>query len=276
MITLKANGAEIPALGLGTYALNGTECVDIVSKALEIGYRHIDTAAFYENEEAIGEAIAASDVSREEIFVTTKVWPTEVRDGAFQSSVEASLNRLGLDRVDLLLVHWPPQNDEIKEWARLLCDASKNGQARYIGVSNFTTKLLDQMVEACDVPLVVNQVENHPYLDQTKIRAACAHHGIALMGYCPLQKGRELFEDPVIEALATKHERQPSQIVLRWHLQHDGAGAIPKTATPERLIENVGVFDFQLSDNDVAQINDLTTKQFRVCDYDFSPEWDAP
>lgn len=276
MITLKANGAEIPALGLGTYALYGSQCVDIVSRAMEIGYRHIDTAAFYENEEAVGEAIAASDVPREEMFITTKVWPTEVREGAFQRSVEASLNRLGLDQVDLLLVHWPPQNDEIGEWARLLCDGSKNGQARHIGVSNFTTKLLDQMVEACDVPLVVNQVENHPYLDQTKIRSACARHGMALMAYCPLQKGRELFEDPVIEALAAKHDRSPSQVVLRWHLQHDGAGAIPKTATPERLIENIGVFNFQLSNEDMAQINGLTAKHFRVCDYDLSPEWDAP
>ena len=276
MITLKANGAEIPALGLGTYALNGAECVDIVSRALKAGYRHIDTAAFYENESEIGEAIAASDVPRDELFVTTKVWPTEVREGAFQKSVEASLGRLGLEQVDLLLIHWPPQNDQVADWARLLCDAAKRGQARHIGVSNFTTALLDQMVDACDVPLVVNQVENHPYLDQSKIRAACARHNMALMAYCPLQKGRELFEDPVIASLAAKYGRNPSQIVLRWHMQHEGAGAIPKTATPKRLIENISIFDFEISDQDMAQIDGLNARHFRVCDYDFSPHWDTP
>ena len=276
MITLNANGAEIPALGLGTYALTGSECTEIVTRALDVGYRHIDTAAFYENEEAIGTALAATDIPRNDIFVTTKVWPTEVHEGAFQRSVEASLTRLGLEQVDLLLVHWPPQNYQVEEWARLICEAAKRGQARHIGVSNFTTSLLDQMVDACDVPLVVNQVENHPYLDQAKVRAACASHGMALMAYCPLQKGRELFEDPVIATLAAKHGRNPSQIVLRWHLQHGGAGAIPKTATPERLIENISVFDFQLSPDDMAQIDGLTSRNLRVCDYDFSPEWDVP
>ena len=276
MKILKANGAEIPALGLGTYALTGSQCVDIVSRALEVGYRHIDTAAFYENEEAIGAALAASDIPREEIFVTTKVWPSEVQKGAFQRSVAASLKHLGLDQVDLLLVHWPPQNDHVDEWARLLCGAAKQGQARHIGVSNFTTGLLDRMVAACDVPLVVNQVENHPYLDQSKIRAACARHGMALMAYCPLQKGKELFEEAVIAGLAEKHSRTPSQIVLRWHLQHDGAGAIPKTATPERLIENISLFDFELSAQEMAQITGLTTRHLRICDYDFSPVWDAP
>ncbi|MEP0942580.1 MAG: aldo/keto reductase [Rhizobiaceae bacterium] len=276
MKTLKANGAEIPALGLGTFGLKGPQCVDIVTKALRAGYRHIDTAAFYENEEPIGAAIAASGIPRDELFITTKVWPSEISQGAFQKSVEASLSRLGLEQVDLLLIHWPPQNDDIAEWARLLCEAARKGQARHIGVSNFTTTLLDKMVEACELPLVVNQVECHPYLDQTKIRAACSRHGMALMAYCPLGKGRELIEEPVITALASEYERSPAQIVLRWHIQHQDAGAIPKTATPERLLGNLDIFDFELSDADMARINTLKENHIRICDYLFSPQWDAP
>jgi diketogulonate reductase-like aldo/keto reductase len=276
MKVLNANGAQIPALGLGTFGLKGGECVEIVSKALEVGYRHIDTAAFYENEQEIGAAIAKSGVPREELFITTKVWPTEISEGSFQRSVEDSLNRLGLDAVDLLLIHWPPQNDDISEWGRLLCDAVRRGQAKHIGVSNFTTTLLDRMIDACELPLVVNQVENHPYLKQDKIRAACARHGTALMAYCPLGKGRELLEDPVIVDLAADYGRSPAQIVLRWHLQQEGAGAIPKTATPVRLMENLDVFDFKLAAEDMTRIDELKQNHRRICDYAFSPNWDAP
>ncbi len=276
MKTLAANGANIPALGLGTFRLQSTECTDIVQKALAAGYRHIDTAAFYENEAEIGAALRLTEISRNEIFLTTKVWPSEVSDGLFQRSVEGSLKRLGLDQVDLLLIHWPPKNANVDEWARLLCDTVRRGWTRHIGVSNFTTGQIDSMIEACDYPIAVNQVENHPYIDQSRIRAKCAQHGIAVMGYCPLGRGQELLNDPVIAGLAAKYYRSPAQIILCWHVQHEGAGAIPKTASADRLVENLQVFDFELSTDDMAAMNALTRRHQRLCDYEFSPIWDQP
>ncbi|NKB51434.1 MAG: aldo/keto reductase [Rhizobiaceae bacterium] len=276
MKILAANGANIPALGLGTFRLQGEECTSIVLKALAAGYRHIDTAAFYENESEIGAALRQSKISRDEIFLTTKVWPSEVADGAFQRSVEGSLQRLGLDQVDLLLIHWPPKNSNVKQWARLLCDTVRNGWTRHIGISNFTTGQIDAMVDACDYPIVVNQVENHPYIDQTKIRAKCAEHGMAIMGYCPLGRGQMLLSDSVIAGLAAEYDKSPAQIILRWHVQHEGAGAIPKTASPDRLVENLQVFDFELSAGDMAAMEALTKRHQRLCDYDFSPQWDQP
>ncbi|MEP1208738.1 MAG: aldo/keto reductase [Rhizobiaceae bacterium] len=276
MKILPANGAQIPALGLGTFRLQGAQCTDIVLQALEVGYRHIDTAAFYENEVEIGAALQQTQVPREEIFLTTKVWPSEISDGAFQASVEASLERLDLDQVDLLLIHWPPKNANTAEWARLLCDAAHRGWTRHIGISNFTTSQIDAMAAACELPLAVNQVENHPYINQSKIRATCARHGIAVMGYCPLGRGQMLLDDATIVSIAKAHDKSPAQIILRWHLQHDGAGAIPKTSSPRRLVENMDIFDFELSVDEMAALEELTLRHQRLCDYDFSPEWDRP
>ena len=276
MKILTANGANIPALGLGTFKLQGAQCTDIVLKALDAGYRHIDTAAFYENETEIGAALHQTDVPRNEIFLTTKVWPSEVSDGPFQASVDASLQRLGMAQVDLLLIHWPPKNADVREWARLLNDAADRGQARHIGVSNFTTGHIDAIVEASDRPIAVNQVENHPYLNQSKVRAACARHGIAVMGYCPLGRGQMLLNDPVIAEIAGEHSKSPAQIILRWHVQHDGAGAIPKTSSPHRLDENLDIFNFELSPSNMASLKQLTLRHQRLCDFEFSPKWDRP
>ena len=275
MKMLNANGANIPALGLGTWQLKGASCAAIVEQAIGVGYRHIDTAIMYDNERSVGQGIRASGVDRSELFVTTKVWPSDLTDGAFQSNVQASLERLGLDHVDLLLIHWPPQNDGVEEWGRLLNSAAESGWARHLGVSNFTTGQLGAIVAASERPIVCNQVENHPYLDQSKVRAACAKHSVALMAYCPLFRGGDLFAEPVITNAAAAHDKSPAQIVLRWHMQFDGAGAIPKTATPARLSENFNVFDFELSADEMAAINRLTTRHERICDYDFSPVWDA-
>ena len=185
MITLNANGANIPAIGLGTYDLRGDTCVEMIQEAINHGYQHIDTAAFYENEDVIGEGIRASGVARDNLFLTTKVWPSEVEEGKFQRSVEASLRRLDQDYVDLLLIHWPPHQVDLRGWAKLLNDAAERGWARNIGVSNFTTTLLDGIVEASDRPIAVNQVENHPYLDQSKVRATCKKHGV---GWWPIAR----------------------------------------------------------------------------------------
>jgi diketogulonate reductase-like aldo/keto reductase len=274
MKILEANGAKIPALGLGTWTLKGDECVDLVGKALEAGYRHIDTAAMYGNESDVYKGISSSKVSREEIFLTSKVWPTDIADGDLQKSVEASLERLNTPYLDLALIHWPSKIVPMAESIKALNDIKSRGLARHIGVSNFTNAMIDEAVTVSEHPLVCNQVENHPLLDQSKMRLTCARHGLALIAYCPLSRGGDLFNEQVIMAAANAHDKTPAQIVLRWHVQHDGAGAIPKTATPARLLENLNIFDFELSLDELASISALTSTNNRICDYDFSPDWD--
>ncbi len=276
MIDVDANGANIPAIGLGTWDLRGDACAQIVERAIAEGYRHIDTAIMYENEAAVARGIRASGIDRDDLFVTTKVWPDEVVDGAFQDAVRGSLDRLQMDSVDLLLVHWPPKGrEDVAEWMRLLNDAAEQGWTQHIGVSNFTTDQLDKAVATSARPLVCNQIESHPYIDQAKARAACERHGMALTAYCPLYRGGDLFDEPAIADAASSHGRSPAQIVLRWHVQSDGI-AIPKTATPNRLAENIAVFDFALSDAEMQAIDALRTAQSRLCDWDGAPRWDVP
>ncbi|MFD0917662.1 aldo/keto reductase [Pseudahrensia aquimaris] len=275
MKILKANGAEIPALGLGTWPMKGEECSSIVEEAIAVGYRHIDTAVMYQNDREVGEGIKASGTDRSELFVTTKVWPTDVVDGTFQNTVRTTLDRLQLDHVDLLLIHWPPKVGAVEQWADLLNEAAANGWTKHIGVSNFTSAQLEAMVKASERPIVCNQFENHPYLDQSILRAACAKHGVALIAYCPLFHGGDLFAEKAVVDAASAHGKSPAQVVLRWHMQFDGAGAIPKTATPSRLPENFDVFNFELSDAEMAAISALSARHERICDFEFSPQWDA-
>lgn len=271
-----ANGANMPVLGFGTWQLRGEHCSAMVARALAEGYRHVDTAIMYQNEEAVGEGMRASGVVRDEVFVTTKVWPDDLREGTFQGAVEGSLRRLGLDRVDLLLIHWPPKGrDDVGEWMRLLNDAAARGLTRHIGVSNFTVAMIDEAAGRSDRPLACNQVELHPYLDQRRVRGACDRHGMALVAYCPLYRGGPLFEEAAITEAAQEHGKSPAQIVLRWHVQNGGI-AIPKTATPERVAENAAILDFALDDAQMAAIDALRSRGHRICDYDFSPAWDAP
>ena len=276
MKILSANGAEIPALGFGTWTMKGAQARDLVAQAIDTGYRHIDTAAMYDNEADVGQGIATSGVSRNDLFLTTKVWPDQVKDGSFQDSVRASLDKLAVDQLDLLLIHWPPKTEGPQAWAALLDEAVENGWTRHVGVSNFTVSQLDAMVEAGTHKIVCNQVENHPYLDQSKIRAACARQGMALIAYCPLYRDGGLFSEPAIVSAADAHGKSSAQIILRWHVQHEGGGAIPKTATPSRLPENINIFDFELSDDEMAAISALGSANNRICDFEFSPEWDAP
>jgi len=272
---LDANGADIPALGLGTWQLRGEACIDMVKTALDTGYRHVDTAVMYENEAEVGAGIKAAGLAREEIFLTTKIWPTDIEEGTFQRTMESSLKRLDVDHVDLLLIHWPPQNSDIAGWAALLNEAAERGWTRNIGVSNFTIPLLDAFVERSERPIACNQVEHHPYIDQSRLKQACKRHGVAMIAYCPLYRGGALFRDEAVVAASQAHGKSPAQIVLRWHMQTENAGAIPKTATPSRLAENLDVFDFQLSDAQMAAIGALKRRNDRICDYEFSPEWDA-
>lgn len=276
MKTLSANGANIPAIGLGTWQLKGESCSHLVSTALQGDYTHVDTAIMYDNESDIGVGIKASGVDRDSIFLTTKVWHDNIVDGRFQNEVENSLRRLNVDYVDLLLIHWPPtDNRDFREWARLLKVAVEKGWARHIGVSNFTIPMIEAMTEFSDRSLACNQVENHPYLDQSHLRATCAKHDIALIAYCPLYRHGGLFDEVAVTNAAENHSKSPAQIVLRWHVQHSGAGAIPKTQTLSRLPENANIFDFELSKDEMSAISALGTHDKRICDFDFSPEWDA-
>jgi len=272
--SVKANGAEIPAIGLGTWTLKGDHCVELVSRAIKTGYRHIDTARFYGNEREVGEGIRESGVAREEIFVTTKVWYTDIAPGDLERSTEESLGDLALDHVDLLLIHWPNPRIEIGDSIRALNSARAAGMARHIGVSNFPTALLSRAIEISESPLVANQVEHHPYLDQTKVHDACQAAGLAMVSFCPLARGGDLFDEPAIREAAGRHGRTPAQIVLRWQVQKPGVVAIPRTRKVERLAENLAVGDFRLDDAEMAAIDALGRRKLRLCNFAFSPEWD--
>ncbi len=274
MNILDANEAKIPAIGFGTWPLKGETCVNMVSEALKSGYRHIDTAAFYDNEVEVGAGIRASGVDRDHVFLTTKVWPTDIADGDLQRSVEASLFRLECEYVDLILIHWPSPTIPLTNSIRALNEVKSRGLTRNIGVSNFTSAMVDEAVSLSRHQLVCNQVENHPYLDQSKMRVTCDRHNMSLIAHCPLGRGGELFQEPAICEAARRLAKSPAQIILRWHVQHEGAGAIPKTATPVRLLENLNVFDFELDAAEMKSISVLGQKNHRICDFDFSPEWD--
>lgn len=273
---LSANGARIPALGLGTWTLEGRACTDLVAHALSLGYRHVDTAAIYGNERAVGEAIRASGLPRREIFLTTKVWWTGLAADALRRSAMESLKRLGLDHVDLLLVHWPSPAIPLAETMAALAAVREEGLARHIGVSNFPSRLLEEAVCLSPAPLVANQVEYHPYLDQTRVHAACRAHGMAMVAYCPLYRGGALLAEPPVVGAAARHGRTPAQVVLRWHVQQEDVAVIPRTRRMERLAENAGIFDFSLDEAEMAAIGRLRSNGRRLCDYGFSPQWDTP
>lgn len=275
MHSVTAHDAAIPAIGLGTWTLKGRECSDLVAEGLRLGYRHIDTAAMYGNERAVGEGFRASGVPRASVFITPKVWWTDLKPSDFRRSIEESLVNLALDHVDLLLIHWPNPKIPLSATIQALNDARRDGLTRHIGVSNFTTTLLAEARQLSPAPLVANQVEYHPYLGQAKLLGACREAGMAMVSYAPLSRGGPLFSEPAIARAARAHDRTPGQIVLRWHVQQANIVAIPRTSRPERLAENLAIFDFRLTDSEMAEISALGAKQRRICDYDFSPRWDA-
>lgn len=275
MHNVNSNGAFIPALGLGTWTLKGEECSALVSHALSIGYRHVDTARRYDNEAAVGAGLRASGIARDELFVTTKVWWTDIAPGDLERSAEASLKDLGLDQVDLLLIHWPNPSIPLEGSIKALNAVKRMGLARHIGVANFPSSLLAKAIALSEAPLVCNQVEYHPYLDQSKLLRLCRENGVALVSYCPLFRDGGLFNEKAVQDAAARHGKTPGQIVLRWHVQQNGVSAIPRTSKAARLAENIDIFDFALADTEMAAISALTSKNKRLCDDDFAPEWDA-
>lgn len=269
--TLDANGAAIPRLGLGTWQLRDEVCERTVAAALRLGYTHVDTAQGYGNEEAVGAGIAASGVPRERLFVTTKVRPDRLGDGDLQRSVEESLQKLGVAQVDLLLLHWPNPAIPLAGSVRALNAVKRDGLVRHIGLSNFTSGLLEEAWRLTREPLVAEQIEYHPYLDQTRMRGALRSHAMALIAYCPIALGK-VVGDPVIEAIAAAHGRTAAQVTLRWLVQQDGIAAIPRTSRVERLSENLAVFDFALDDAEMARMSALARPGSRLVN---EPQWVA-
>ncbi|MET9672116.1 aldo/keto reductase [Streptomyces sp. NPDC006482] len=247
----------MPQLGFGVWQVPDEEAATAVATALEAGYRSIDTAAIYQNERGTGQAVAASGIPREELFVTTKVWNSEQGYDTTMRAFDASLDKLGLDHVDLYLIHWPlPAKDAYVDTYRALEKIHADGRARAIGVSNFLPEHLERLIGETSVVPAVNQIELHPQLQQTASREAHARHGIATEAWSPLGQGKGLLEVPAIVAIARKHGRTPAQVVLRWHLQV-GNVVIPKSVTPSRIRENITVFDFELDPEDLAAITAL-------------------
>lgn len=274
MKIIEARGARIPAIGFGTWTLEGQEATDMVAKAIDTGYRHIDTARMYGNEREVGEGIRRAGIPRDEVFVTTKVWWTDIADGALQRSAEASVEALGLGPVDLLLIHWPNPDIALEDSIDALNETVRMGLTRHIGVANFTSAMLDEAVAVSEAPLVCNQVEYHPFLSQDALLGACRRHGMALVAYSPVGRGGGILAHPLIADLAGRHGRTPAQIVLRWEVQQDIVAAIPRTKTPARLAENLNVFDFELTGEEQSAVTKLTLRRRRLGNPAFAPNWD--
>ena len=266
--------AGIPLVGLGTWDLRGRTCARMVEQALRIGYRHIDTAEMYDNEREVGAGLHAAGVARENIFLTTKVWPSHFAPRELERAAKQSLSRLGLAQVDLLLLHWPNPEIALSDTLGALCNVKRMGLARHIGVSNFTVALIEQAVKLADEPLVCNQIELHPFLDQGRVVAACRSHGMAVVAYSPIARGGAK-NHPVLARIGKAHGKSAVQVSLRFLLQH-GIAVIPRTSRVERLSENLAIFDFELSQMEMAEIAALAGRDGRVVNYSYSgsPQWD--
>jgi len=272
-IVIDAHGARIPALGLGTFTLKDDACVAMVEHAIKAGYRHIDTAQMYDNEAAVGAGVRHGGVKRDEIFVTTKVWWDRAREGDLERSVEESLGRLGFDPVDLVLLHWPNPEVPVKETMRALNRVKRDGLARHIGISNFPTALMNEALAHTQEPLVANQVEYHPYLDQAAVLERARAAGMVLTAYCPVAQGK-VFDEPLLREIGERYDKTPGQVALRWLVQQEGVAAIPRSSKPENVTANLAVFDFALSDDEMAAISGLARPGGRLVKPAFSPDWD--
>lgn len=270
MITKTFSGIEVPALGLGTWRLEGAECKKAVLHALDLGYRHIDTAAAYGNEKEVGKAIRESQISRDEIFLTTKLPWEQLSCKEVLHGFEQSLERLDLPYTDLLLIHWPStQNIPLEETLEAMKVLKADGKARAIGVSNFPPALLKKALDISNI--MCDQVEYHPFLSQQKLLEIAKEHDLMLTAYSPLARG-EVMNDPTIDAIADKHGKSPVQVTLRWLIQQPQVVAIPKAAAPEHRATNFNIFDFELTNEEMSSIFALD-KGKRLINPEFAPEW---
>jgi diketogulonate reductase-like aldo/keto reductase len=271
---VRSGDVLIPALGFGTWQLDDGTAQPLVEQALEIGYRHIDTAQIYRNERDVGAGIAASGIKRDDIFLTTKVWIDHFADGPLQTSVERSLEKLKVDHVDLLLLHWPKPDVPLAETIAALNAVKAKGLTRAIGVSNFPSAVLAEAQKLSKAPLATDQVEYHPYLSQKTLIAAAHAAGTSITAWSPLAQGK-VAEDPVLIAIGQAHGKTPGQVTLRWLIQQ-GVIAIPRTKTPARVVENFDILDFELSDTEMASIFALARPDGRLGNWlDAAYQWDV-
>lgn len=263
---------NIPALGFGTWQIKGPDCVQSVQDALRMGYRHIDTAQIYENEAEVGQGIAESGVSRDELWLTTKVWNSRLYPKGIVTSTEESLRKLKVGHVDLLLVHWPVfKQASLPQILDAFVGLQERGLTRHIGVSNFPSRLLQQAAE--HAPIFANQVEYHPYLDQSAVLEVAREHDILLTAYSPLARG-QLLDDPTLQAIGAKTGHSAAQVALRWLTQQPGVAAIPKASSEKNRRANHAISEFELSAADMAKVHALARPDGRVIDPPFGPDWD--
>lgn len=274
MKTIDLHGAKVPALGFGTWRLSGEACRRAVGEALAAGYRHIDTAAMYGNEDAVGAAIADSGLARGALFVTTKLWMDDLAADRVADAAARSRDRLGLGHVDLLLIHWPSAEVPLSGTLAAMAAVQRAGGARLIGVSNFPAGLLRRAAAESPVPIACDQVEYHPFLGQHAVLAAARRIGAMVTAYCPLARGRVL-DHPVLAEIARRHGKSPTQVALRWLIQQDRVAAVPKATAPERIRANFAIWDFELDATETARIDALAGTRQRFVDPDWSPDWDA-
>lgn len=273
MQEIELQGGKMPSFGFGTWMLNGQECIEAVGTALDVGYRHIDTAQFYENEAEIGDAIAAYNVSRDNLFITTKVIPTFFADkDEAVASVNESLQKLQTDYVDLLLIHWPISGVAVSDMIEQMMEIKKQGKTRNIGVSNFNVKQMEEAIKVAGAEISCNQVEYHPYLSQQPVLDFARQHKIAVTAYCPLAR-QQLLDETALKEIGLKHGKTSAQVALRWLVQQDDVAAIPKSSNPERIKSNFEIFDFELSDDEMKAIHGLARSGSRIVDFGRS-DWD--
>ena len=272
MQVVEAQGARIPIVGFGTMRLKEDAGTQAILSAIKTGYRHLDTAAFYGNEREVGEAMRASGVAREDFFLTTKVRDNNLKADDFARSIDNSLKLLDLPSVDLLLIHWPNANVPMAESIGALNKAKRDGLARHIGVANYTVALMDEATRATKEPLVTNQIEVHPFLDQTRVIAAARSHGMSITAYCPIARGR-VPGNPVLERIGAAHRKTAPQVSLRWLVQQ-GIIVIPGSGTPARQKENFDVLDFSLTPAEMTEIAGLKRPDSRVVNPPQAPKWD--
>jgi 2,5-diketo-D-gluconate reductase B len=274
MHNVHVGNAAIPAIGFGTYGMSAAEIYRLIPAALRAGFRHIDTAQIYGNEGEIGDCVAASGIPRSEIFLTTKVWVSNYAERNFEASVNESLRKLKTDYIDLLLLHWPGSNVPLAEQIAGLNAVARAGKVRHIGVSNFNRALMAESVRLSAVPLVTNQFEYHPYLNQSLLIESTLQAGLAVTGYCGMAIGR-VFSEPTLEEIAARYDKTIAQIVLRWLVQQRGVVALSRTARLERLAQNLAVFDFELESEDMTAIHSLATADSRIVNPPgLAPKWD--
>lgn len=276
MQNVHACNAAIPAIGFGTYGMTGDDIYRVIPEALRAGFRHIDTGQIYRNEAEIGDCVVASGIPRSDIFLTTKVWVSNYSARHFDASVNESLRKLKTDYIDLLLLHWPGGSDvPLAEQIGELNAVVRAGKVRHIGVSNFNRAQMTKAIRLSGAPLVTNQFEYHPYLNQSLLIESTREAGLAVTGYCGMAVGR-VFSDPTLKEIAARHDKTIAQIVLRWIVQQRGVVALSRTTRIDRLAQNLAVFDFELDDADMAAIHALATANSRIVDPPgLAPRWDS-